>query len=193
MLSTPPAFNLSQNQTLQLIDKTHWHCPQLPANKLKVFVPVRSSLFKEPSRFASHSTGNPHCLANLSFAVKRFLSNRIFFDPANKKRYRGILCFLTRIRYSVSSTFFSPDRHRSRLKTRFRFSNRPGELVHRSGEVGLCAFYHSLSTSFLLFFAFCSPKPANPFISLTFFFCPNTAQHVAQAVILTEETFHSVS
>ena len=106
MLSTPPAFNLSQNQTLQLIDKTHWHCPQLPANKLKVFVPVRSSLFKEPSRFASHSTGNPHCLANLSFAVKRFLSNRIFFDPANKKRYRGILCFLTRIRYSVSSTFF---------------------------------------------------------------------------------------
>ena len=150
MLSTPPAFNLSQNQTLQLIDKTHWHCPQLPANKLKVFVPVRSSLFKEPSRFASHSTGNPHCLANLSFAVKRFLSNRIFFDPANKKRYRGILCFLTRIRYSVSSTFFSPDRHRCRLKNPdFDLSNRFGELVHRSGEVGLCAFYPPLSTSFL--------------------------------------------
>ena len=194
MLSTPPAFNLSQNQTLQLIDKTHWHCPQLPANKLKVFVPVRSSLFKEPSRFASRSTGNPHYLANLSFTVKRFFHRiEIFSTRQTKSDTEVSYAFLLEFAIRCQALFFAGPAFFCRLKTRFRFSNRPGEPVHRSGEVGLCAFYHSLSTSFLLFFAFCSPKPANPFISLTFFFCPNTAQHVAQAVILTEETFHSVS
>ncbi len=77
MLSTPPAFNLSQNQTLQLIEK-NWQSSSLRLkNLLKVYVPVRSSLVKEPSCLAS---GNPLYLASFAPAVKNFFrKTSIFF------------------------------------------------------------------------------------------------------------------
>ena len=74
--------------------------------------------------------------------------------------------------FGVKHFFFAGPASLPAQKSRFRFSNRSGKLVHRSGEVGLCAFYPPLSTSFFIFFAFCSPKTSNPFISLMFFFLP---------------------
>ena len=83
----------------------------------KSLFPFALHFSKNRSRFAFPLNGQPALFSESLIRCQAFFSsNRNFFDPANKKRYRGILCFLTRIRYSVSSTFFSPDRHRCRLK-----------------------------------------------------------------------------
>ena len=150
MLSTPPAFNLSQNQTLQLIDKTHWLCPQLSANKLKVFVPVRSSLFKEPTRFAFPLNGQPALFSESLIRCQAFFFIESFFSTRQKVIPKHRALSYTDSQSVVKHFFFAgPACPAGSQNPDFDLSNRLGELVHRSGEDGLCAFYHDLSTTFL--------------------------------------------
>ena len=91
MLSTPPAFNLSQNQTLQLIEK-QLACPYLYELKLKVsYSQLALHLSKnqrplpQPLRFRQRRSGN------LPRPVQ--LVNNFFFEPRSffRSAPRGFL------------------------------------------------------------------------------------------------------
>ena len=119
MLSTPPAFNLSQNQTLQLIDKNSLALFAVACEQTQSLCSRSLFTFQRTVPVSlSRSTGNPHCLANLTFAVKRFF-HRIenFSTRQTKKRYSGILRFLTRSVTSLSSAFFRRTGILCRFKT----------------------------------------------------------------------------
>ena len=86
MLSTPPAFNLSQNQTLQLIEK-QLACPYLYELKLKVsYSQLALHLSKnqrplpQPLRFRQRRSGNlprpVQLVNNFFFRTPKFFSER---------------------------------------------------------------------------------------------------------------------
>ena len=108
VLSTPPAFNLSQNQTLQLIDKNSLALSAVACEQTQSLCSRSLFTFQRTVPVSlSRSTGNPHCLANLTFAVKRFFSsNRNFFDPANKKAIPWYLALSYPKRHFVVKRFF---------------------------------------------------------------------------------------
>ena len=169
MLSTPPAFNLSQNQTLQL--KSLLPVPRpLGLNQLnsKLFSRFALHLSKnqrplpQPLRFRQRRSGNlprpVQLVNNFFFRTPKFFfgARREDFSPAQK---RELIPTPSRCQ-PLSSAFFK------KLVRPAVPASRPcpaqRDIPSRSGENGLCTSTPPLSTTFYFFSDFFAPH--SPFL-----------------------------
>ena len=140
MLSTPPAFNLSQNQTLQLIEK-NWLSltSKFDEAKLKVLFPFALHLSK--NQYPAVNRRTSALFSGTRSRCQAFFSSFFKSVPRRSSKRRVAFIFLfdsfvNNFFHSQQNSFFKP----------------PVPFSVTSGEVCLCTFSPPLSTTFYTIF-----------------------------------------
>ena len=156
VLSTPPAFNLSQNQTLQFKSVSN-PCGKAAEMNLKVLFPfaIHLSMNQNLPPFQAASGFMPFSSSTVKnfFSFRDFFRGRISFLPSRRKVPYRLFDF------HLSSNFLNFFWKLSKLPSRLPLSLAPNELarcVFNWREGGFYACGMGLSTNFCIFDKFFS-------------------------------------